>query len=219
MKAGPALAGSSSLAISEQISGIDKAPVRARAGGMSWTRFVPFAEGASALLGGKLRQKCGGGHENIHVPAPAMPISSVSAGFAVIQAEVVPGWGPGQALHAQKAFLDGPAQTASAGELGQIGARGGIGNVIRQGLPFAAMAPQQQSAFKAGFHLPAKGNPRPLVQPRSFAAFAGAQGMPRIIVQLLSQRPMQAAPPPLRGKVRVVRAGVISALGGNDSPR
>jgi len=73
------------------------------------------------------------------MPVPAMP----GAGLAVIQAEIVPGSGPGQALRAQEAFLDGPAQTASAGAFGQIGARGGIGDVIRQGLPVAAMAAQQ----------------------------------------------------------------------------
>lgn len=48
------------------------------------------------------------------MPVPAMP----GAGLAVIQAETV--------FRAQEAFLDGPAQPASAGEFGQIGARGGI---------------------------------------------------------------------------------------------
>lgn len=53
MKAGPALAGSSNLAISERISGIDKAPVRARVDRRGVPdSFVPFAEGAAALLGG-----------------------------------------------------------------------------------------------------------------------------------------------------------------------
>jgi len=153
---------------------------RGRGGNERWTRFVPFAEGAAALLGGEFREERGGGHDQAHMPVPATP----GTGLAVIQAEIVPGSGPGQALRAQEAFLDGPAQTASAGAFGQIGARAGIGDVIRQGLAVAAMAAQQQPAFKTLPGFPAKANPRPLPrvgpkvrpragsQPRSLGAFA-----------------------------------------------
>ncbi len=97
------------------------------AGAVFWTRFVPFAEGASALFGGEFREERGGGHDQAHMPVPAMP----GTGLAVIQTEIVPGSGPGQALRAQEAFLDGPARTASAGEFGQLDAGVGIGDIIR----------------------------------------------------------------------------------------
>jgi len=52
---------------------------------MVWTRFVRFAEGVSTLLGGELCREGCGGHDQAHVPMPAVS----GARFAMIQAAIM----------------------------------------------------------------------------------------------------------------------------------
>ena len=76
------------------------------------TRLVPFASSRTAQVRGQFGKECGGGHDQSHLPVPAVPGSDL----AVIEAEI--------ALGPLETFLDGPAQAGGTGQFGECGAAG-----------------------------------------------------------------------------------------------
>jgi len=124
---------------------------------------------------------------------------------------------PKVVLGALETLLGGPAQAGGAGKFGQGGAFGSEDKVIGALVRLALAAAEEQPALEAGLAGPGQGNPRPVIKPHPFRAFAGGMGCPgtgrqRVGQSVLFKQIDDLEPPMIAGSYRYC-PGVAPAHG------